>query len=458
MNHASCRITIVTLLFGLGMCGIINANPALTPGTWVNITPPGIAFNNNEQMIAQGIAFDPNNRSTIYWCNTPYSSSFGGIYKSTNGGSNWRKVGKVSAQGISATQIDEPLHVRIDPNNSNHLYIGDGVRGGTQGFWVSNDGGENFTRPQAWADVRPTIGYFIDDVYDVAVDPTDFNHILVSSHASWKWGDAEIGNAAGVMESKDGGTTWIVHKPIDTWGAGHAIHFLYDPAKGIGNSQTWLLGTQGSGHWRTSDGGTTWTRVYPEGTGIVHGGGTIYYSKTGVLYAAAFPKTLRSTDNGINWIPVGPDGGTTGICGDGNLLYTARTLGNNTPYWTSPETDGIIWTPFNGGKQTFQNGGPFEMAFDAVNGIMYSSNWEQGCWALKVDGTTGTSYQRLSILPDKKVAQNSGLTVVGDGNQNSQSQLNGIAVFDLTGKLLNGSAVRSSLINNCLSRQMIITK
>jgi hypothetical protein len=44
---------------------------------------------------------------------------------------------------------------------------------------------------------------------------------------------------------------------------------LYDPEKGIGNANTWLLGTQGAGYFRTEDAGQTWKKV--SDSGIAHG-------------------------------------------------------------------------------------------------------------------------------------------------------------------------------------------
>ncbi|HEV8247512.1 MAG TPA: hypothetical protein VGP93_17165, partial [Polyangiaceae bacterium] len=223
----------------------------------------------------------------------------------------------------------------------------------------------------------------IDDTYDLAVDPTDFEHVLVSFHGSWGWTDSKWNASAGVAESTDGGESWTLHAPNGFGGYGHAIHFLYSPELGLGDKNTWLLGTQGGGMWRTSDAGETWTKVSE--TGIFHGGGTIYYTQAGVLYASGSPQSLRSTDNGQTWISVGPtEGGTTCVFGDGENLWTAPALGNDTPYSTSPEDDGVAWTPYDGGAQTWHFGGPFEMAFDPQNRILYSSNWEQGAKALKL--------------------------------------------------------------------------
>jgi hypothetical protein len=407
----------------LSIITIVSANPTLTPGVWKNISPPNIPLGAGESMIAQGVAIDPANPSTIYWCNTPFNSgTYGGLFRSTDGGSNWTRIGAAhSPAWMGGDTIDEPLRVRIDPANSQHIYVGDGVRGGTLGFFTSIDKGANFNKPQAWVDAATTAG-FIDDVYDVAVDPTDFKHILVSHHGAWKWGDAVWGNSSGVMESKDGGATWIIHPPQSTWGAGHSIAFLYNPGKNIGNNQTWLLGTQGDGYWRTTNSGQSWTKVHSNT--IFHGGGNICYDNNGVLYASANPGNIRSTNNGATWTQIGPGAvaGTTCVYNDGTTLWTGQAYSHGSlPLYTSPATDGLTWTA---GTQNFSDSGPYEMTYDATNNIIYASMWFQGIWAMKLStSTTHTTAsnrkmtdqnasKRFIINSDKSMA---GFSISGSG-------------------------------------------
>jgi len=183
----------------------------------------------------------------------------------------------------------------------------------------------------------------------------------------------------GCARNEGRGKSFIVHDPQPTWGSGHSISFLYDPDLGIGDSKTWLLGTQTDGRWRTSDGGATWKKV----TDVViqHGGGTTYYDKKDkALYASGTPTNQRSMDNGVTWESIAsPGSGFNAIFGDGEHLYTAPVFGPN--YLISPEGDGKTWTQFN--AQSFAQG-PFEMAFDKKNRIVYASNWRAGLWALKL--------------------------------------------------------------------------
>jgi photosystem II stability/assembly factor-like uncharacterized protein len=256
-----------------------------------------------------------------------------------------------------------------------------GVRGSAMGFWVSHDGGTTWAQPAGFlAGVQS--GPWHSDVGHCAPDPSDFNHVLLTFHNPW---NAYNGDA-GIIESQDGGTTWTVHKPTLGWGASASLDFIYSPDLGIGDNKTWLLGTPYDGMWRTTDAGATWTKTNAANTG--HGGTHLFFAKTGVLYGGATHQMIRSTDQGLNWTLIGKSYQDEYYCviGDGNRLYAMESnTGNNTVgpqhFMTSPENDGTTWTDYN--SQTFRDG-PYRMAFDPVNRIVYSVNWNAGVWALSV--------------------------------------------------------------------------
>jgi hypothetical protein len=127
--------------------------------------------------------------------------------------------------------------------------------------------------------------------------------------------------------------------------------------------------------WRTTDGGDTWTKV--SDNGIQHGGGNVYYGPGGVLVASGADHNMRSTDNGGTWTTVGDGGGYNAVGGDGKSIYTAKCFGP-TPFVVS--SDGVTWRNYS--AQSFSMG-TFDMAYDATNGILYSSNWRSGLFALK---------------------------------------------------------------------------
>ena len=366
------RNLYVTFALALG-CLARAASPAgrpdLVPGEWKDITPPAARVDVAANVFCQGMALDPSDPAVIYLCVCAFDVSKPvGLYKSADGGSTWRRVGN----------LDEPLHVAIDPEDSRHLYAVDGVRGNTQGFWVSRDGGETWAKPEGFAKASgDPVG--TQDLYSLSVEPGNFDHVLVSYHSPWKGS-----NNAGVLESEDGGTTWTAHAPPagSAGGYGMAVFFLDYPAHKIGNADTWLFTAQQGGFFRTADGGATWSLVYDKS--MTHGGNQIYCSGSGVLYSGGYQYPVRSADGGKTWTQVtkGLDySWYIGIIGDGKTLYTAG-VGEKRPFFVSPESDGAEWAPYRGGAQTFSTQ-PFEMAYDSANGIVYSSNWG-GLYALKV--------------------------------------------------------------------------
>jgi hypothetical protein len=344
-------------------------------GEWVNITPSDVTPGDNDTLLGQGIAYDPLNPGTIFWCNGPFDNESGdeGVWRSTDWGDTWTRVGAVTPLEIGySDHIDNPVAVRVA---GSRIWVGAGVRGTAQGLFYSDDGGDTWTRPSTFESTLEGAGVANwMDLYSIAVDPTDNDHILVTFHSGWGGG---YGDDSGVAETEDGGSTWTVHDPETTWATGHAINFLYDPDNAQGNSNTWLLGTQSDGMWRTTNGGTSWTQETTEN--IAHGGQQIYYTDEGVLYASGETSVLRSDDNGATWetalaIP------TWSVTGDGTNIY-AKHNGATEPLQYSAETDGDTWDDLDA---TSFNGGNFQSQYDPTTGVLFSSFWNDGVWAKKL--------------------------------------------------------------------------
>jgi hypothetical protein len=340
-----------------GKKGLPANAPNLPVGKWVNITPQGLDPKMNN--ISTGLAFDPCNRATLY-------GTFGtaGVYRSLDAGSTWLKLQSFTA----------PSRPRVDPRDPNHLYVIDGVGGSTNGFWVSRDGGKTFKLPAGFKEAAEKLHDY--DVYQLSIDPGDFNHVLISFHYYWN----DTGNA-GIMETFDGGegSNYILHQPHPQWKGvgGYNAFFLYEPNQKIGNTQTWLYGTQGKGYWRTSDAGKSWTQVST--IDMQHGGGSVYYTKQGVLYVAAALGILRSTDNGLTFNLIQPEySGYLSAIGDGTTLYAAKIFGPSR-IWTASESDPTKWT---GTTETFA-AGPLEWTVDTENNIVYAAGRQSGLLALR---------------------------------------------------------------------------
>ena len=359
---------------GTGKCDPVTPKPStntgIKVGEWTNLGPTGVA---NADYGVIGVTFDNADRNVLY-----ATVQDNGVWKSKDGGATWRQTGDPTHKydfTDSTSYLEVPFEVAVDPCDPNHLYATNGVRGSTMGFWVSQDAGESWHRTPGFANILKTT---TADVTDIAVDPNDFRHILVSSHSPW------MGKPnAGILESKDAGNNWTAHPGVATWPPGTPGVEFIDPVAGI-----WLVMTDGNGFWRTKDSGANWTQVSThEG---IHGLTTLFRASTGTLYSGGANYPMRSTDEGVTWTPLMnglPNAYYYAVAGDGTTLYTMKSLNNGampfSSYSVSPETDGMTWTLQDGGKQTFSDG-PIVLKYDAVSHIMYSANWKAGIQAFKV--------------------------------------------------------------------------
>jgi photosystem II stability/assembly factor-like uncharacterized protein len=344
------------------------------PGTWRDISPPSLEATLATTTPCTDLQFDPGNPATLY---AMYGSS--GIWKSIDAGTTWNAIGDLPTP-VSLGRV------RIDPGDSTHLYATGSVNGSSLGFWVSHDGGQTFTMPAAFtAGASGSSPTWSTDVYNIAVDPTDFDHFLLTFHQPWPC----CGEDAGILESQDGGTTFTPHTPPAGMNHGNGVAFLYQPALAIGTASTWLVGAgYDPGLFRTSDGGATWTSVSTLQDN--HGGFDAHYSAQGYLYIGSSMGVYRSTDNGQTWQNESQGSLSTwtySVIGDGKRLYTSPAFVGqpfNQPFFVSTEggaDEGTQWTAMS--TQVIPNG-PWRMVFDSANGIIYGANWSSGAWALTV--------------------------------------------------------------------------
>ena len=221
-----------------------SANPVLAPFRFRSIGPASMGGRIDDIAV-----FDKDPR-IIY-----IGYAMGGVFKSTNGGTSFTPVFE---QYPSASIGD----IAIDPTNANIVYVGTGEPNNRQtssfgdGMYKSTDGGVTFTP----IGLRET-----QSIARIVIDPRRPSTLYVASPGHLFGPNAE----RGLYKSTDGGTTWQKSLYIDEQTG--VTDVVMDPS----NSNVLYAasyqrrrsgccfngGGPGSGLWKTTNGGRTWTRL-----------------------------------------------------------------------------------------------------------------------------------------------------------------------------------------------------
>ncbi|HWP82945.1 MAG TPA: glycosyl hydrolase [Bacteroidota bacterium] len=243
----------------------------------------------------------------------PYTYYFGGtgggVWKTTDGGITWLCISD------SLFQTGSVGAIAVAESDPNVIYVGMGegcIRGNVapgDGVYKSEDGGKTW-KHVGLAETQ-TIGR-------VRVHPKDHNLVYVAALGHVFGPNSE----RGVFRSKDGGKTWqkILHKN-DKAGA---IDLVLDPNNprilyaSLWEAQRgpWFMssGGPGSGLYKSTDGGDTWTDIsrnpgMPKGT-LGRIGVAASYPKADRVWAMVEAEDgglFRSEDGGNTWRRVNED-------------------------------------------------------------------------------------------------------------------------------------------------------
>ena len=286
------------------------------------------------------------NRNTFY-----FGSTGGGVWKSTDGGSNWKSI----SDGYFGSSIGA---IAVAPSNENIIYVGEGentMRGnvseGLGGMWRSDDGGKS------WKNIGLKDSRHITNII---VHPTNPN-ILWAGVMGHLFGP---NTERGVFKSTDGGQTWKRTLYVnEQTGCSDLVIDTENPS--ILYAGTWRVirtphslesGGEGSGLWKSTDGGETWASIsnakgLPKGIwGIV--GVAVAPSNSDKLYAIIENEKgglFSSSDKGETW---------TLQSNDNNIRQRAWYY---TKVFVDPKNENVVYCPNvnfmksrDGGK-TFQS-------------------------------------------------------------------------------------------------------
>ena len=286
------------------------------------------------------------NKTTFYM-----GSTGGGVWKTTDGGSNWKNISdKYFGSSIGA--------VAVAPSDESVIYVGEGentMRGnvseGLGGMWRSEDGG------RSWKNIGIKDGRHIIRIIIHPRNP-DIVWVAVVGHL---FGPS---NDRGVFKTENGGKSWKhVLFVNDQTGASDLVMEPGNPSTLYAG--TWRVirtphslesGGEGSGLYKSTDAGETWTNVsnkkgLPKGTwGIV-----------GVAFAPSNPERIYTIlENANGGLFRSDDAGETWqlMSGDNNIRQRAWYY---TKVVVDPKNSDIVYCPNvnfmrsrDGGK-TFQS-------------------------------------------------------------------------------------------------------
>lgn len=409
----------------------------------------------DENTGASDIEFDPGSSRTIYaclwearqgpWENATWSGTNGGIFKSTDGGSTWRKLTKGLPDVVQA-------YLRAAPSNPRRLYatVADQRE---VGIYRSDDAGENWTR--ITDDPRPAGRIGGGDLPVPGIDPSDPDHVYITSTVSWA--------------SEDGGKTWTGIRGAP--GGDDYQNIWINPQNpdiillvsdqgaivSVNRGKTWsswynqptaqmyhvtadnafpyrlCSGQQESGSAcvasRGNDGQITFREWHPVGfeeygyaapdplnPDLVYGGKlTVYDRRTG-QFRNVSPKPLRTADfrvlrtAPVQFSPADPHA----LFYAGNILWKTRDGGNT---WTqvSPDLSRKTWeVPANVGKYRdaptaapSQRGVIYALGLSPLNANVIWAGTDDGLIHLTIDGGAHwknvtppvlSAFQKVSIL------------------------------------------------------------
>jgi photosystem II stability/assembly factor-like uncharacterized protein len=266
---------------------------------WRGIGP----YRGGRALAVAGIPGDP---TTFY-----FGAVAGGVWKTTDGGATWLPL-------TDQTSISSVGAIAVASSDHNVIYVGSGEaapRGDMtygDGVYKSADGGKT------WSNIglkeSRQIGALI-------VDPDNADIVLVAAFGHGFGPNKE----RGVFRTTDGGKSWtkVLYRDEQTG----AIDVSFDPhdskivyaALWQARRQPWEFssGGPGSGLYRSTDGGVSWSQLSGNGlpAGIL---GRIHVSVSGAdskrIYAmieAAQGGLYRSDDGGAHWRRVNDDGRLT---------------------------------------------------------------------------------------------------------------------------------------------------
>jgi uncharacterized repeat protein (TIGR01451 family) len=193
---------------------------------------------------------------------TLFAGTSGGVFKSTDGGSNWSLMNS----GLTDLNIKT---LTIDATATSTIYLGTSSRG----VFRSTNGGST------WKAVNT--GQNGMNVSSLKIDPTNHSKIYA-------------GTDQGVYKTTNAGATWVASNTGFTQNL-YVNLLAMDPI----NPSTLYAGLYYNGLYKSTDGGTSWSRTTMTSSPL--SALTLDPSNPSTLYAGTSNGLFKSTDAGSSW-------------------------------------------------------------------------------------------------------------------------------------------------------------
>lgn len=244
-----------TWYVGVGSGGIWKTETAGT--TWETI------FDNEDAYSIGCITIDPTNSNTI-WVGTGENVSgrhvaYGsGVYRSRDGGKTWENMGLPDSEHIGM--------IRIDPRDPDTVFVAAQgplwSAGGERGLYKSTDGGENWRKVLGEGLGNTDVDDEYTGVSEVHLDPRNPDVVYAVSWQRFRNVAVLLdgGPGSGIHKSVDGGETWRELSeglPAENKGK---IGFAISPLQPDVVYATIELANRSGGFWRSEDGGESWEK------------------------------------------------------------------------------------------------------------------------------------------------------------------------------------------------------
>jgi len=355
-----------------------------------------------------------------------------GVYKSTDGGKKWANMGLKESRHIS--------RIIINPGDPNIVYVAAmGHLWGPneeRGIYKTIDGGKSWKKVLY---VNENTGFA-----DLAIDPSDSLTLYAAAyeHRRLDYYFSSGGPGSGIYKSTDGGETWTrLFKDLPEGVMGR---IGIDVSRSNPNVVYALIEHQDGGIWRSEDKGSSWKRTCDNKTFTQVNFRPFYYSQIRidpsddkVIYVFS-GSCYRSEDMGTKFKAI-----SAGIHPDHHALW----IDPSNPLHLIDGNDGGIDITYDGGKnwyavqnmalaEVYQIGYDLRKPYFVYCGLQDNGNWGGPSATLDYTGITNADWYTIG-------GGDGFFNVVDPNDHNTiycNYQMNGLSRYDL--RIMKGKSIR----------------